>query len=235
MRDIRHKTLLHLGEVGELLDLALQAVGHTVEGSGEGGNDILALLGDAHLEIAAGELLARFSGHANRRHDEAHDHPADTADEQHEGQAGDAQGLLHKEQRRLRVLQAVADVELIPPGNRNGELRPNDDAGDLGAEVVVRVTDCQNCSSELACTARRRSFETTPVSSPKVEESCGATVDASWPGTRSTAMSRLEDAAVIDVRADPSSARTCTRSTASEASRIPARHSWLDSSRAAPG
>jgi len=85
----------------------------------------------------------------------------------------------------------------------------------------ARVTDCQNCPSASSCTAFRRSEEMTAVLVPKVDESCGATVDESWPGTLNTATILLEEAAEIYVRADSSSVCTCTRSAASEESRIP--------------
>ena len=59
VRDVRDEALLHPRQVRELRDLPLQAVRHPVERAGERGDDVLAALGDALLEVAVGELLAR--------------------------------------------------------------------------------------------------------------------------------------------------------------------------------
>src|SRR5680860_433666 len=98
---------------------------------------------------------------------------------------------------------------------------PTTTPGNCVPSSVESVTDCQNCLPASSRTVPRSSPEMMPVDAPNVEKSCGATVDASCPGTRNTAISRLDDAAVIWVRAEPSRVCTCTRSAASEEFRMP--------------
>jgi hypothetical protein len=103
VRDIGDEALLHPRHLGEPRDLLLQTVGHAVEGAREGRDDVFAALGDALLELAGSEALARLGGEADGGDDESHDEPGDPADEQHERREPDDEGLLHRVERLLRL------------------------------------------------------------------------------------------------------------------------------------
>ncbi len=66
MRHVGDEALLHLGEPGQLHDLALQAVGHPVERPREGRDHVLAALGDALFELPGRQLAAGLRRDADR-------------------------------------------------------------------------------------------------------------------------------------------------------------------------
>jgi hypothetical protein len=113
VRDIRHETLLHLGQCGQPHNLLLQAVGHSVERTRERCDDIITALRYALLEFARSQLLRRLRGHPNRPDDETHDDPGDGANEQDEREPTEHQRRLHEAQCLLRIGQVVDQVELV--------------------------------------------------------------------------------------------------------------------------
>ena len=99
----RDEALLHPRQVGELPDLALQAVGHPVERAGQRRELVVAALGQALLELPGRELLAGLGRDPHRADDEPHHQVGDRADQQHQREPAEHQGLLHEVEGLLHV------------------------------------------------------------------------------------------------------------------------------------
>ena len=75
MGDVGDEALLHGREALELADLALEAVGHPVEGRREEGEVVLAARRHPFVELAGGQSLGDLAGPPDGRDDLAgHDH-----------------------------------------------------------------------------------------------------------------------------------------------------------------
>jgi hypothetical protein len=135
VRHVGDEPLLDEREVGELLDLRLDAVRHGVERASEGRQLVLAAHRQAHAELAGGELGAGVGGLADRRRHGAQHEPGDAADQQHQADADDPERALDEPQRLRGVLEVVREVQLVRGHPRNRELLADDDAGNRAAVV----------------------------------------------------------------------------------------------------
>ncbi len=141
---IGYEPLLKLRQGGQLVDLALEAVGHPVERPRQRREHVFALLGHPHREVPRRQPLARLRRHPDRAHDEPHDDPRHGADQQDEGEACEEQRVLHEDQRVLRVAEVVADVQLVVADDGEGQLRSHDDPGvgrAAGADELHRLVE----------------------------------------------------------------------------------------------
>ncbi len=128
VRDVGHEALLHHGELAELLDLRLDAVGHGIEGAPQRRELVLAVHLQPHAEIARREPRTRLGRLDDRGgHGPQHD-PGDGRDDGHQPDAGDPEGALHEHEGLVGVGEVVGEVDLEGPGLRHLELLPHDDA-----------------------------------------------------------------------------------------------------------
>lgn len=113
VRDVRDESLLHEREVGELLDLRFDAVGHRIERAAERRQFILSAHRQSDAELARGELRAGVGRLADRGGDRAQHEPRDRSDQQYEPDAHDPQGRVDEAEGLRRAVQVVGEVQLV--------------------------------------------------------------------------------------------------------------------------
>jgi hypothetical protein len=129
VRHVGDESLLHQREVGELLDLRFDAVGHGVERAAECGELVLAVHLEAHVESARGQHGAGVGGLADGGGDRTQHEPRDAADEQDQPDPHDPQGPLHEGQCLGGVRQVVRQVQLVRGDALDAQLLTDEDAG----------------------------------------------------------------------------------------------------------
>ena len=131
--DVGDEALLHERELGELLDLGFDAVGHRVERAAEDRELVLPSHRQPHSEIAGSEGRAGFGGLGDRNGHRAQHEGGDRRDQQHEPGAHEPQGDLDELQGLLLRGEVVGEVELVGADLGKLELLPDDDPGHRAA------------------------------------------------------------------------------------------------------
>ena len=145
VRHVRHETLLHLREGRQSRDLVLQRRRHPVERPGKGGDDVVALDRDAHLELSGRELLAGLCRELHGPDDQPDDDEGDGADQQDQGQPTEDERALHEAEGLLEILDVVDEVQLVarPADVEDGsEHQPRFDSGVRLHEAARTATPC---------------------------------------------------------------------------------------------
>ena len=137
MGDVRDEPLLHLGQLGELADLVLDAVRHPVEGHAQAGHLVLTVDRHPHGQVAAREGLGRPGRLLHGQGHTPRDPPRDQHVDHQEADAEHQQHPEHRVERALDVREVVDEVE--PVGGTRGQhhLGAEHEAGP-GAAAGVR-------------------------------------------------------------------------------------------------
>ena len=131
VRDVGDEALLHERQIGELLDLRLDAVGHGVEGPPERRQLVFPVHVEPHVQFAGRELGTGVGRLGDRRGDRAQHEPGDPPDHHEQEHADDPERRLHEQQGLGCGGEVVGEVELVVADVGHLELLPDDDARNL--------------------------------------------------------------------------------------------------------
>ena len=139
VRHVGDEALLDARESLELADLGLQAVGHLVERLGQPGQVVLAAGPHPFVEPTGREPLRHEGGAADRADDLTGHHPGDDADEEDQRQTADEEGAGDEVEGGLLALHREHGIQVVAPGERRLDLRPDDDGRDLARRLCGSV------------------------------------------------------------------------------------------------